>query len=165
MKEVGYKLTVISDDVELKDDGVTRIKGVSYREIPKLEDESIDLCLLDTDHNYWTMREELLALYPKLSYGGILIIHDVDTFYYASGLALSYADGSSYPLDQINVCTKAHGGMSMAVLDFLTNMKTAMMLKAWLPMDNGICLIRKNAKETEFLTHKSAFDGAGNRKT
>jgi predicted O-methyltransferase YrrM len=87
-EEIDFKLTCISDDLEMKEDGVRRIRGVSYKEIPKLEDKSIDFVLLDTDHNYWTLNKELALLYPKLSYGALIVIHDVEYFYYNTGIAV-----------------------------------------------------------------------------
>jgi len=163
MPQMGYKLTVISDDLEMLDDGVNRIRGVSYIEIPKLEDNSIDMVILDTDHNYWTMEQELKALHPKLTEGAVIILHDVETFYHSSGMGMAYADGSAYPHEEIKNTTDKMGGMSLAVIDFLHYKRGSYKLLVWIPYEDGACLIEKNRKDLQFYEYR-ADKGHGNRK-
>lgn len=163
MSDIGYKLTVISDDTEIKDDGVTRIRGVSYREIANLPDNSIDFCILDTDHNYWTMMVELVALKSKMSSNGIIMLHDVDYYYYNSGVSDSYADGSDYPIKEIEEHQK-HGGMGNAVIDALSALKTDYRLLLWVPEECGCAVLRRMPNEIIQLTLRPGYLGAGNRK-
>ena len=56
------------------------VYGVSYIELPKMADASIDFCILDTDHNYWTLEKELLELKRVMAKDGIVAIHDTEEF-------------------------------------------------------------------------------------
>lgn len=169
MSDVGYKLTCISDDLEMKDDGVTRIRGISYNEIPKLKDNSIDFVLLDTDHNYLTLERELLALHPKLTVGAIIVIHDVEYFYYNTGIAVAketgdtYGELSEYPLNEIRDCASKFGGMALAVIDWLHNNRYHYQLKSWISDGIGVCVIRKNPSTLQVLTIAPASVGKANR--
>ena len=78
-EELGYELIVVSPEfptwmqgmpdgsIDIKravfeHDQLEWIYGVSYVELPKMDEGSIDFCILDTDHNYWTLEKELLEL-------------------------------------------------------------------------------------------------------
>lgn len=168
-EEIDFKLTCISDDLEMKEDGVRRIRGISYKEIPKLEDKSIDFVLLDTDHNYWTMNQELTLLYPKLTYGALIVIHDVEYFYYNTGLAIaaeegdSYADASEYPLNKIREFAEIYGGMSLAIIDWLHVNRFHYKLKTWDSTGVGICVLEKNPEAFQIVTVVPVSIGKGNR--
>lgn len=163
MSDIGYKLTVLSDDADIKDDGVTHIRGVSYREIDKMPDESVDFCILDTDHNYWTMMKELVALKRVMKANGIIMLHDVDYYYYDNGISDSYADGSEYPLKDIEEHCK-HGGMGNAVIDALSVMKTDYRLLLWVPEECGCAVLQRMPFDILQKTLRPGYLGAGNRK-
>lgn len=163
MDDIGFKLTCISDDLEIKDDNVTRISGVSYLEIPKLEDKSIDFVILDTDHNYWTMAKELQALIPKVKDNAIIMLHDVDYYYYNSGESDAYADGTPYPLQEIEKTRDEFGGMGNAVIDFISAHKR-FKLELWIPEECGVAVLRYMPEVMVMMVLRPGYFGAGNRK-
>ena len=96
-EELGYELIVISPEfptwmqglpdgsIDIKravfeHDQLEWIYGVSYVELPKMDEGSIDFCILDTDHNYWTLEKELLELKRVMATDGIVAIHDTEEF-------------------------------------------------------------------------------------
>jgi SAM-dependent methyltransferase len=96
-EELGYKLIVISPEyptwtqelpggeIEIKravfeHRQLDWVYGVSYIELPKMADDSIDFCIVDTDHNYWTLEKELLELKRVMAKDGIVAIHDTEEF-------------------------------------------------------------------------------------
>lgn len=162
MSDIGYKLTVISDDLEMKDDGVTRIRGISYKEIEKLPDNSVDFVILDTDHNYWTMMVELVALKNKMRANGIIMLHDVDYYYYNSGISDYYADGTPYPKEEIEAHQR-HGGMGNAVIDALSVLRTDYRLLLWIPDECGCAVLRKMPDQIIQLTLRPSYVGKGSR--
>lgn len=149
MPEVGYRLTVISDDVDeaLVRHGVQVMRGVSYLEFAKLPDASVDFCIVDTDHNYWTVLEELLALHPKLTPNAHVVFHDVETFYYDTGMADGYGVDVPYPKQEIESRGMKLGSLGTGILDFLSLNRFAYRLVRWLPERNGVAVIRKNPPE------------------
>ena len=147
---LGFHLTVMSDDLspeQVSSRDVTYLKGVSYKLIKALDDKSVDFVLLDTDHNYWTLHKELGELHPKLTYDSIVLVHDVDTFYYDTGIADGYGDGSSYPEDEIASVGSHNGSLGTGLLDFLAINKFAYRLIRWIPEGNGLAIIQKNPAE------------------
>lgn len=97
------------------------VRGVSYTEIPILmtsdlawqnrtgrDDfgviswmppftiEAVPFCVLDTDHNGWTLRREMEELEKVMAPGGILCLHDTETFRKTNGYAMSYICGAPY---------------------------------------------------------------------
>ena len=164
-KELGFSLTIISDDLPDNDyaEGVTYIKGVSYKEIPKLVDNSIDLCLLDTDHNYWTLIQELVNLDSKLTVGAMILIHDVSTFYYNTGLADWYADGSAYPLEEI-MSTAKLGSLGVAIIHFLGKYPFNYHLTYWTEAENGLAIIQKNEPQVSLSLLRPGDKESGKRK-
>lgn len=100
-KTLPFKLITISDG-----EMPTRFKNipnfewrfaVSYLELPKFEDESIDFASIDTDHNYWTMNEELFHLARKMKKGGIVVLHDTESYRHNSGVMMQYGTKDPYP--------------------------------------------------------------------
>jgi len=71
--------------------------ALSYKELPKFDDDSIDFCSIDTDHNYWTLKQELMWLSKKMKKGGIVVIHDTESYRHNSGLMMGYTSGDPYP--------------------------------------------------------------------
>lgn len=143
MDEVGFKLTSISDnDLEL-DPKINKIVGVSYKMLNGFEDNSIDLCIIDTDHNYWTLVKELEALKTKISENGRIVMHDVATFWHNSGMALSYSDNSEYPKDEIQKMGLKLGGLGNAIIDFLTVNRLSFRIEKYLEESHGAMVLRK----------------------
>lgn len=125
--------------------------GISYQVLPTLEDGSVGMCIIDTDHNYWTLRSELEALLPKLEEGGLVVIHDVDTFYHDTGMGMSYWNGSDYPEKEIMSCV-SKGGLGDAVIDFLHDRRNQFKLLWWNPNHHGVSVLeRKTVDHTNII--------------
>jgi len=141
-----FELHVISDN---KIEGIaSRIvwhEGLSYEELSHFEDDSIDLCIIDTDHNFWTLTKELNAVANKIRENGLIAMHDVDTFYHNTGMALSYWDGKPYPKEEIEACAP-YGSLGDALIDFLHEKKMNFRMKAWSSDSNGAALIEKRTE-------------------
>ena len=116
--------------------------GISYKEIKKLADNSIGLCIIDTDHNYWTLEQELLALIPKMEEGGLVVLHDVEEFYYNTGMAMSYWNNEPYPEKEI-LASAVKGGTGLCLLDFLVACRGTFKLVRWIPEHYGCAVIIK----------------------
>jgi len=56
------------------------VYGISYIELPRMGSGSIDFCIVDTDHNYWTLQRELSELDRVMRDGGVVVIHDTVSF-------------------------------------------------------------------------------------
>lgn len=115
--ELGFRLVVVNDGIPSGVPiGAEWVCGVSYLELEKFADGSIDLCLIDTDHNYYTLKRELDALRPKLRQGGIVALHDTVTFGAESGKMTSYyAADAVYPYDLIEEGEKAGKSLLAAI--------------------------------------------------
>lgn len=120
------------------------ITGLSYDEIPKLEDNSLGLAIVDTDHNYWTVSTELETLRPKMEEGGLIVLHDVDTFYYDTGMGMGYWNEKPYPekeiLEQSNL-----GGVGLGVIDFLHRNRGEFKLVRWITEHHGCAVLEKKS--------------------
>lgn len=138
---VPCKVMAISDRT-IAIPGVEFITGISYVEIPKLPDASLGMAIVDTDHNYWTLTQELEALMPKMEQGGLIVMHDVEEFYYNTGIALSYWNGARYPLEEINKCNQL-GGIGLALIDFLHKNRGYFKLVRWIPEHFGCAVIER----------------------
>lgn len=119
--------------------------GLSYEFLEQTKNESIDLCIIDTDHNYWTLMKELAAVFPKISEGGMIAIHDVETFYHDTGMALSYWDGKPYPREEIEKCAP-YGGLGDAVIEFLRMQKLHYRLHSWNHESHGAALLERKTQ-------------------
>jgi hypothetical protein len=136
-----FELHSISDK-ELDIEGVNWHTGLSYKELLNFPDDSIGLCILDTDHNYWTLTEELKALTPKLVEGGLVVMHDVEEFYYDTGMAKSYWTSDPYPEREILACAKL-GGLGLALIDFLHHHRGSFKLVRYIQEHYGCAVIEK----------------------
>lgn len=149
-----FDLMVISDkDIEdlSADPDIEWITGVSYREIKKLPDNSLGLVILDTDHNYWTLKQELEALIPKMEEGGLIVMHDVDDFYYSTGMGMSYWNDEPYPEKEIEGCAKL-GGLGLCLIDFLSAYRGSFKLLRWIQEHHGCAVIeKKTITETQVI--------------
>ncbi len=108
-------------------------------------DDSIDLCIIDTDHNYWTLMKELAAVFNKITEGGLIALHDVETFYHDTGMALGYWNGQPYPRDDIETCAR-YGGLGDALIEFLQVKKMHYKLAAYTAFNHGGALIEKKTQ-------------------
>jgi hypothetical protein len=139
--------------------------GLSYRELEKYEDDSIDLCIIDTDHNYWTLMKELAAVMNKITEGGMIALHDVETFYHDTGMALSYWDGEPYPKEEIEKWA-CYGGLGDALIWFLNSYPQQWKLMAYSRESNGAAIIEKRTQRIfNLLTPGPGAIFADNKKT
>jgi hypothetical protein len=119
--ECGFELDVISDKmIDGIDDRIHWHVGLSYEELKSFDNNSIDLCIIDTDHNYWTLREELRVLNDRIKEGGLIALHDVETFYHDTGMALSYWNDMPYPKKEIESMAN-QGSLGDAMVMFLAS--------------------------------------------
>lgn len=82
----------------------------------------IDLCIVDSDHNYFTVKKELDALYPLLSDRCVILFHDTATnstmltHYVNAGV---FSNGTPYPKEEIEKTLHLHFGK--AIDEFLAD--------------------------------------------
>lgn len=148
-----FEFHCISDKpVENLGDEVEWITGISYEALKSFPDDSIDLCIIDTDHNYWTLRTELEVVSPKMKEGGLVIMHDVEEFYYDTGMGMSYWNDSPYPEAEIK--GKAHlGGVGLSLIDFLHDFRGSFKLVRYIPEHYGAAVIeKKTVTQTKIIT-------------
>lgn len=128
----GYKLISLSDQATcpftvLPNEFCVNflyINGVSYKRIPELRelklpqefDKLIDFCIIDSDHNYYTLKKELTVIDQIMSPTCVIALHDTaskpcehhlmykevtnvksNAMFKSNG----YDDGSQYPFNQI----------------------------------------------------------------
>jgi len=98
---VKFKMVVISDgqcpERFVKEEAFAWIFGISYLKLPEFDDGTIDFCSIDTDHNYWTLKQELALLNEKMKMGGIVVLHDTESYRHNSGTMSAYHTGDAYP--------------------------------------------------------------------
>lgn len=123
--------------------------GLSYEVLKEFKDESIDLCVIDTDHNYWTLREELRALNDRVKEGGLIAMHDVETFYHNTGMALSYWNDKPYPRKEIEGMAN-HGSLGDAMIMFLASDNLHWKLFAYDRHSHGAAVLEKHTQK-EFV--------------
>jgi cephalosporin hydroxylase len=152
MDSYPFTLNVISDKkVEKLDPRINWKIGLSYKELAKYPDNSIGMCIIDTDHNYWTLAKELEAVKDKMVEGGLIAFHDVEEFYHNTGLAMSYWNGEPYPEEEIKACAKM-GGIGDALLKFLVQYNTDYKLLYWVKEKFGAAVIQKcTVKEAQMV--------------
>ncbi len=134
--EFPFKMTVVNDGHTPEADWLDKvnwINGVSYVELPMIA-EKIDFCSIDTDHNYWTLREELTLLELLMDPGSIVVMHDTETYGHHSGHFFIYVTKNPYPLEQIEACEEQ--GLNM--IDAITER-----------VDRGAWKIIKETKDNE----------------
>lgn len=140
------EVSVISDHiVNGLDDRIHWFEGLSYEFLSSFPDNSIDLCIIDTDHNYWTLMKEFSAVFNKMKEGGLIALHDVETFYHDTGMALSYWDGKPYPREAIESYA-SYGGLGDALMEFLHTWKMNYKLVSFTTESHGAALIEKRTQ-------------------
>lgn len=141
-----FEFHVISDKkLEELDPRIHWNTGLSYEVLPAFDDRSIDLCIIDTDHNYWTLMKELSAVFDKISEDGLIALHDVETFYHDTGMALAYWDGKPYPREDIEKYAP-YGSLGDAMIEFLHLKKMNYRLLAFTPDSNGAALLQRKTQ-------------------
>ena len=155
MKSIySFKLFTISDSPYAEEtikvgeylrNGFKWVYGLSYKELSKFDDDSIDLCIIDTDHNYWTLNEELSALHDKLRIGGVIALHDTQTYRKNSGQAFRYGTGDPYPGELITRYEKEGKGMGDALWEFLAKHQNYLVLRHVAESHGAIALEKVNA--------------------
>lgn len=142
-----FELSVISDKSLGMQKEVTFYTGISYEVLKEFADNSIGMCIIDTDHNYWTLTQELLAVMPKMEEGGLVVMHDVETFYHDTGMGMSYWNEVPYPEEEIKKCVPM-GGLGDALVDFLHHYRGTFKLLHWTPEHHGCAVIEKKTVST-----------------
>lgn len=138
-----FRLCIISDyAIEGLDPRIEWMSGISYNALQSFGKGSIDLCILDTDHNYWTLMQELSVLFNRMAEKGLIAMHDVESFYHDTGMALKYSTGDPYPLEEIEKCSP-YGSLGDALLEFLHTQKIYFRMYAWNHESNGAAVIEK----------------------
>lgn len=138
-----FKLHVISDkEIDRCPSSVTFHTRISYDALNDFANGSIDLCFVDTDHNYWTLAKELLILKEKMAEGGLVVMHDVEAFYYDTGMALAYWNNAPYPKEEIMAQAKM-GGLGLCLIDFLHTFRGFFKLVRYIPESNGMAVIER----------------------
>ena len=141
-----FKLVIISDKaVEDLDSRIIWNSGLSYEALKEFSNASIDLCIIDTDHNYWTLMKEFEALFNRISEGGLIALHDVETFYHDTGMSLGYFNGIPYPKEEIEKYA-SYGSLGDAMIDFLQIKKLNFKLLYYTPESHGAALIEKRSQ-------------------
>lgn len=141
-----FKLTVINDSlIENMDSRIIWKTGLSYEVLKEFMPSSIDFCIIDTDHNYWTLMKEFEALFDRISEGGLLALHDVETFYHDTGMAMDYGTDKPYPKEEI-LKFAAYGSLGDALIDFLHLKKLRYRLLYFTPESQGAALIQRKTQ-------------------
>lgn len=141
-----FEFHVISDKkVKGTDPRIIWHEGISYKILPTFNDDSIGLCIIDTDHNFWTLIMELKEVFLKIKEGGLIALHDVYTFYHNTGMAMSYSNGEPYPKKEIEELSK-YGGLTDALIEFLHQKKMDYRLLAFTHDSHGAALIERKTE-------------------
>jgi len=106
--EVGARLLTISDGPALPGLEEGFRQGISYKELETFQDGEVDVCLLDTDHNSWTVSKELELLSKKVGRGGWVLVHDTLSFSKFNGFMRSYGNGDPYRLEEYQRDTRTY---------------------------------------------------------
>lgn len=153
-----YYIISLSDDhkppkITLPNDFVHRfvyVGGVSYNLLPHWKElnlpdpfnREIDLCIIDSDHNYFTLEKELEGVYPLMSKKCAIAFHDTASkpcehhMYYSNALdqnsnsmvqTTGYKDGTPYPHKE--VLATLDKPMMAAIEEFLKEHQDFKMLK------------------------------------
>lgn len=148
-QQLPFSLIVINDGdigswrLDLEHLGIQWIVGISYLELAKLQDASIDFCLIDTDHNFWTLNQELTILSDKMSDHGIVVMHDTVTYARNSGHMDRYNCNTPYPAAEIAQSANMGLGMTDAIDSAL---KQNFHFLAFSPESHGATAIKRNVR-------------------
>ena len=101
-------------------DYIDILYGSSHEQIPKIPDNSLDICFIDADHSYASTSKDIYLCLPKVKKGGIICGHDCerDIFLLFQSFPFSPKDlDGDYSFDR-----KCHAGVIQAVFDYLATM-------------------------------------------
>ena len=141
-----FEFHVISDAiVDSLHKNILWHRGLSYEVLQSFDDASIDMCIIDTDHNYWTLMKEFACLFNRMNERGLIALHDVDTFYHDTGMALSYSTGDVYPKDTIESFA-SNGSLGDAMIEFLHLKRLNYRLLAYTHESQGAALLEKKTQ-------------------
>jgi len=73
-------LNVFKENLKDYLDIITILEGKTDDMIPKIPDESLDICFLDADHRYANVKKDLANIRSKIKKTGILFGHDFEKF-------------------------------------------------------------------------------------
>ena len=121
-ERMGFHLTTISDGVcpdflkgYSSSDHLQWIPGISWVELPKLQSCLFDFAIVDSDHNSWTVIQEINELRFLVRSGGIITFHDMVSFastngdLSGSGYNPNTGHGIDYPSEQIQASRIGYG--------------------------------------------------------
>lgn len=117
-KELKARLLVISDGRSPGLEGVEWRRALSHLELRKLAAGTIDVAIIDTDHNSWTVDRELKLLMEKLGKGGLALLHDTTAFAESNGYMNHYGLGEPYLLETYQTDKRSY---REAVMSFVGN--------------------------------------------
>jgi hypothetical protein len=147
-----FTLEVISDKVVTgMDPRIIWKLGLSYKLLEEYKPNSIGMVLIDTDHNFWTLKEELEAVKDKMVENGLILLHDVEAFYHDTGMAMSYWDDEPYPEKEILENVK-YGSLGDAMIGFLSTHNDQFKLLQYDRSFMGAAALEKvTTKETKII--------------
>jgi len=157
LSQDGRKVVVVSDGKKEEslvkgEESVNWISGVSQNVLPTLcPTIKPDLVILDSDHNYWTLKQELDACYPHLPHECAIAIHDTITFWGSNGRQHTYGTGDPYPADKIVGTKKLYG---QAVTEFLSQHPDMLLVLAS-PLYHGALVLGRG----EWIQHYAEAEG------
>lgn len=133
-------------------------QGLSADFLPQIPEA--DMVMLDGDHNYYAVTEELEVLHKTLKPGGVILMHDVEEPWARKDL---YYDKSRIPPEWIDGPKQ---GVLTAVEDFLSKHGDDYLPLKIYSGQNGLgYLVRKGASDKPIGKRGSIFNrlfGAGN---
>lgn len=72
MQEVYNKFLSRTKDFK----NITHIKDYSFNALKQIENESIDICYIDGDHEYNSVKQDIYLMLPKIKKSGVVCGHD-----------------------------------------------------------------------------------------
>ena len=93
------------------------LKGLSESQIPKIPDNSLDICFIDSDHRYDMVKKDIELCIPKMKSGGVLCGHDCESFEHVNTFTEVELNSD------FAVKKDCHAGVVQAVFDFFGRVK------------------------------------------
>jgi hypothetical protein len=92
--DVNYKRVV---DIFGSKENVAILKGFSHKMANNIDDGSLGLAYVDSDHTYQGCKSDIKIWWPKLAPGGIMAFHDYGNLAYGVNRAvIEYVEGERY---------------------------------------------------------------------
>src|SRR5258708_16420542 len=84
--------------------------------------------------------------------GGLVVMHDVEEFYYDTGMGMSYWNEEPYPKEEIESMTRM-GGVGLGIIDFIHDFRGTFKLVRFIPESHGAAVIEnRTVKRTKIIT-------------